>query len=138
VTGVCSTSNLEWVQSLGADHVIDYTKEDVTDQDETYDIIFATVGKIFYSDCEKLLKDRGCFLMAVAGVPQFLLMLWTSLTSKKKAVGDVAEFTKEDLNIVKELVEKGFLKPIIDRRYSLEEIVETHRYVDRGHKMEML
>ncbi len=134
VTGVCSTSNLEWVKSIGADRVIDYTKEDFADQDETYDIIFDTVGKIFYTDCKKSLKDDGRFLMAVAGIPQFLLMLWTSMRSKKKAIAGVAEFTKEDLNVVKELIEKGLVKPIIDRRYPLEEIVEAHRYVDGGHK----
>ena len=134
VTGVCSKSNVEWVKSMGADRVIDYTTENFTDQDKTYDIIFDTVGKIFYGDCKKSLKDNGRFLMAVAGIPQFLLMFWTSIMSNKKAIGGVAEFSKEDLNFIKELVERGLVQPIIDRHHSLENMVQAHRYVDEGHK----
>lgn len=134
VTGVCSTSNVEWVEALGADNVIDYTKEDFTHHDVTYDIIFDTVGKITFTDCKAALKQNGRFLMAVGDVPKFLQVLWTSVTSSKKAVAGVAVFTKKDLNFVKELVEEEKLKPIIDRSYTLEQIAEAHRYVDKGHK----
>ena len=134
VTGVCSSSNSELVRSLGADRIIDYTQEDFTRNGKKYDIIFDTVGKVTYSKCKTSLKENGRFLMAVAGIPQFLLVLWTSLFSRKKAMAGVAVFKKEDLNFVKELVEQGKLRPVIDRRYPFEQMVEAHRYVDMGHK----
>ncbi len=134
VTGVCSSSNAVLVKSLGADKVIDYTKEDFTQNGEKYDIIFDTVGKVTYTQCKDSLKENGRFLMAVAGIPQFLLVLWTSLFSRRKAVAGVAVFKKEDLNFIKELVEQGKLKPVIDRSYPFEQMVEAHRYVDKGHK----
>lgn len=134
VTGVCSTSNVEWVKALGADTVIDYTKEDFTRQNVTYDIIFDTVGKITFSDCKAALTPKGRFLMAVAGAPQWLQVLWTAVAGSKKAVAGVAVFTKKDLNFVKELIEEEKLKPVIDRKYTLEQMAEAHRYVDKGHK----
>lgn len=134
VTGVCSTSNVELVKSLGADKVVDYTKEDFTQNEESYDIIFDTVGKVTYSQCKDSLKENGRFLMAVAGIPQFFLVLWTSMFSSKKAVAGVAVPTKEDLKFVKQLMEDGNLKTVIDRSYTLEKITEAHRYVDKGHK----
>ncbi len=134
ITGVCSTSNVEWVKALGADTVIDYTKENFTRQGVTYDIIFDTVGKITFSNCKAALKPKGRFLMAVAGAPQWLQVLCTSVTGSKKAVAGVAVFTKEDLNFVKELIEEEKLKPVIDRKYTLEQMAEAHRYVDKGHK----
>lgn len=134
VTGVCSTSNLELVKSLGADKVIDYTKEDFTKGGETYDIIFDTVGKTSFSRCKSSLKQNGRCLLAVAGVPHFLQMLWTSMIGSKKVVCGVAVFTKEDLIFVKELIEAGKIKSVIDRRYPLEQTAEAHSYVDKGHK----
>ncbi len=134
VTGVCSTSNLELVKSLGADNVIDYTKEDFTKGGETYDIIFDTVGKTSFSRCKSSLKQNGRCLLAVAGVPYFLQMLWTSMIGSKKAVCGVANFTKEDLIFVKELIEAGKIKSVIDRRYPLEQAAEAHSYVEKGHK----
>lgn len=134
VTGVCSTSNVEWVKALGADWVIDYTKEDFTQQDGLYDIIFDTVGKITFSGSKSALKPKGLLLMAAANVPQFLQVLWTSVASNKKAVAGIAVFTKKDLKFVRELIGEEKLKPIIDRHYPLERMAEAHRYVDKGHK----
>lgn len=135
VTGVCSTSNVDWVKTLGADAVIDYTKENFTRQDQTYDIIFDTVGKITFSDCKGALKSNGRFLMASpAGVLHWFQVLWTAMAGSKKAMAALAVFTKEDLNFVKELIEEEKLKAVIDREYALEQMVEAHRYVDKGHK----
>ncbi|UCE74628.1 MAG: NAD(P)-dependent alcohol dehydrogenase [Methanomassiliicoccales archaeon] len=112
VTGVCSTSNLELVKSLGADSVIDYTKSDFTKSGGTYDVIFDAVGKTSRSRCKGLLGKNGTFIN-------------TNGLSKIKV---------EDLNFLKELIERGKLKPVIDRTYTIDQIVEAHRYVDKGHK----
>ncbi|HBC79645.1 MAG TPA: NAD(P)-dependent alcohol dehydrogenase [Bacteroidales bacterium] len=135
VTGVCSTTNLELVKSLGADKVIDYTKVDFTKNGQTYDIIFDTVGKSPFSGCVKSLKRKGTYLRAVhLTVPSIVRGLWTSMTSSKKVIGGVATERKENLVFLKKLIEDGKLKPVIDKHYPFEQIVEAHRYVDRGHK----
>ena len=139
VTGVCSTTNLELVKSLGADKVIDYTKEDFTKTGQTYDIIFDAVGKSSFSRCKSSLKQRGIYLTTVAGLVDLLQVLWTSKIGGKKAkiafaaLRPAGEITK-DLIFVRERMEAGKLKPVIDRRYPLEQTAEAHRYVEKGHK----
>ena len=135
VTGVCSLTNLELVKSLGADKVIDYANEDFTQSSETYDIIFETVGKTLVSRCKSSLKQKGIYITCVS-VPQVLVqVLWTSMTGSKKVIGGTASIEKaEDLIFLKELIEAGKIRSVIDKRYPLEQIAEAHRYVEKGHK----
>jgi NADPH:quinone reductase-like Zn-dependent oxidoreductase len=134
VTGVCSTANVELVASLGADRVIDYTREDFTRNGHVYDIIFDTVAKTSFAACKDSLKPKGVYLASAGGLPEFGQMAWTSLTGGKKVKAGVSSERQEDLQFIKELVETGQFKPAIDRVYPLEEIVAAHRYVDQGHK----
>ena len=139
VTGVCSTGNLELVESLGADKVIDYTTEDFTKTGQTYEIIFDAVGKSSFSRCKGSLKQRGVYLSTVLTVAILFQMLWTSKIGCKKAMivftglRPSSEKTK-DLIFLKELAEAGRIKPVIDRRYPLEQTPEAHSYVEKGHK----
>ncbi|MGZ7160193.1 MAG: zinc-binding dehydrogenase, partial [Methanobacterium sp.] len=113
VTGVCSTTNLEWVKDLGADNVIDYTKEDFTQNGVKYDVIFDAVGKSSSSRSKRSLNEKDIFLSVLGS------------SDKEKT---------EDLIFLKELIENGKIKTAIDRTYPLENIVEAHRYVEKGHK----
>jgi NADPH:quinone reductase-like Zn-dependent oxidoreductase len=131
VTGVCSTTNLELVKSLGADKVIDYTKEDFTKNGETYDIVFDAVGKTSFSRCKNSLTQEGAYLHTVMLATQ---ERWLSMTSGKKIVGKTAVENIENFIFLKELLETGKIKSVIDRCYPLEQMVEAHRYVDKGHK----
>lgn len=138
VTGICSTVNLEMVKSLGADIVIDYTKEDFTQNGQAYDIIFDTVGKRSFPLCKNSLKPKGKYLDA-HGLSTVFHMFWTSLFSHKKAIFTTtyirpARAIKEDLYVLKELVEARELKPVIDRRYLLAQTAEAHRYVETERK----
>ena len=134
VTGVCSTANVELVRSLGASHVIDYTKEDFTQNGETYDVIVDTVGTAPFSRSKASLKERGRLLMVLGGLPDMLLIPWVSMTSSKKVIAGPAAGRAEDLRFLAGLAEAGEFKPVIDRRYPLEQIAEAHRYVDTGRK----
>lgn len=134
VTAVCSTANVEMVKSLGADRVIDYKKEDFTRSGQVYDVIYDAVGKTSFAQCKELLAPQGRYLAPVAGIPEFLQMLSTSMTSGKKVIGGVALQRQEDLNFLSGLVESGQLKPVIDRSYPLEQIAEAHGYVETGRK----
>jgi len=135
VTGVCSMANVELVKTLGADKVIDYTTEDFTRNSETYDIIFdMVVGKDSFSRCKGALKPNGLYLAGAGGLKAFAQMAWTSMTGGKKVIAGMAPDRKEDLVFLKELIEAGKIKPVIDRRYPLEQMVEAHQYVDTGRK----
>jgi len=139
VTGVCSTTNLELVKSLGADKVIDYTKEDFTKTGQTYDIIFDAVGKSSFSRCKGSLTQKGVFLATVATLATFLQILWTSKIGSKKAMFSATGLrpVPERLIFLKELnelIEAGKIKSVMDRCYPLEQIAEAHKYVEKGHK----
>ncbi len=134
VTGVCSTTNLELVKSLGADKVIDYTKEDFTKSGQTYDIIFDAVGKRTFSECKSSLKQRGIYLNTVLTIPLLLQMLWTSKIGSKKAIFTMPPLPTKDLIFLKDLIEAGKVRSVIDRRYPLEQIAEAHGYAETGHK----
>jgi NADPH:quinone reductase-like Zn-dependent oxidoreductase len=134
VTGVCSTKRLEFVKSLGAQRVIDYTREDFTQNGETYDLIFDVLGKGSFSRVKHSLKPNGILLFASFKMKQLIQMLWTSMVGGKKVICAIAPGSVEDLNSVKELIEAGKIKAIVDRCYPLEHVAEAHRYVEQGHK----
>jgi NADPH:quinone reductase-like Zn-dependent oxidoreductase len=139
VTGVCSSSNVDWVQKLGADHVIDYTLEDFARHGKQYDIIFDAVGKSSFTKCKSSLREDGVFLEAGMKFGVILSVLWTSMFGKKKAKIHATGLRptverKKDLFLLKELMEQGHIQPVIDRKYSMEDIVDAHAYVDTGRK----
>lgn len=134
VTAVCSTGKLELVKSLGADKVIDYTKEDFTKRSEIYDVIFDVSGKASFSGCIKSLSKTGTLLHAVAAPAVSIRMKWASITSGRKMVGGGPDPNAWDLMFLRDLIASGKIKPVIDRGYPLEQIVEAHRYVDTGYK----
>ncbi len=134
VTGVCSTTNLEMVKSLGTDRVIDYTKEDFTKIGETYDVIFDAVSKSSFPQCKNSLKAEGLYLVTLPKLEVLLQMLWTSKTGSRKVKMEGAPAKLENLLFLKELMETGQLKTVIDRRYPLEQTAEAFRYVEKGHK----
>jgi NADPH:quinone reductase-like Zn-dependent oxidoreductase len=134
VTAVCSTANQEWVKDLGADKMIDYKKEDFTKSGETYDLIFDAVGKLSILGSMKALKEDGVFLDAVGMLRRGIQGKLATMGNNKRVLGDTATGKLEDLEFLKELIEEGKLKPVIDRRYRLEDIAEAHRYVETGRK----
>jgi NADPH:quinone reductase-like Zn-dependent oxidoreductase len=134
VTGVCSTGNLELVKSIGAGKAIDYTKDDFTQNGETYDIIVDTAGTAPFSRSRGSLKEGGRLLLVLGTLPDLLQMPWVSLTSGKKVIAGPVSGGAEDLIFLARLAESGQFKPVIDRRYAFERIVEAHRYVDTGRK----
>ena len=136
VTGVCSTSNMDLVKSLGADKVIDYTKGDFTKNGETYDVIFDTVNKMSISESLQTLKIYGTLILSAAGLSETLQGTLASITSSKKieVLTGIISHSAEDINFLKTLIEAGQLKPVIDKTYTLEQMVEAHTYVEKGHK----
>jgi NADPH:quinone reductase-like Zn-dependent oxidoreductase len=134
VTAVCSTSNCDWVKDLGADQMVDYKKEDFTKSGETYDAIFDAVGKLSLFCSMKALKEDGVFLDAVHMMRRGVQAKFATMRSDKRILGGTATGLVEDLVFMKELVETGTIKPVIDRTYPLEEVAEAHRYVETGRK----
>jgi NADPH:quinone reductase-like Zn-dependent oxidoreductase len=134
VTGVCSTSNMELVRSLGADKVIDYTKEDFTGNGETYDVIFDTVNKLSVPKSLKSLNRKGILLLSAAEMPQMTRGLLASITGSRKVKMGVTRQTAADISFLKKVIEEGKMKSVIDRTYPLEAMAEAHAYVEKGHK----
>lgn len=134
VTAVCSGANVEMVKSLGADRVIDYTKEDFTENAETYDLIFDVVGATTFDRCQKSLKPQGVFLSCIMGLPDVARSLWTSVNGGKKMRGGVAINNPERMSFIAKLTAARKLKPVLDRSYPLERVAEAFKHVERGHK----
>lgn len=135
VTAVCSAGNADLVRSIGADHVIDYKKEDFTKSGKIYDIIFDTQGKTPFYRSLRSLSNNGSYLLAVAiNFKSMLNMLVAKLISKKNVIGGVAHEHRKDLELLRDLVASGKISPVIDRVYTLDQIAEAHRYVEIGHK----
>ena len=134
VTGVDHTVKLDMLRSIGADHVIDYTKEDFTKNGQTYDVILDTINKSPFSRSLRSLTENGTYLNANPGLLGRVRMRWPAKNSSKRVITWTAGYTVDNLLAVKELIESGTIRPIIDRTYPLEQIAEAHRYVDSGHK----
>ncbi len=134
VTGVCSTANIALVKSLGADEVIDYTKESFTQNGVKYDVIFDTVRTISVSRSLKSLNRNGFMILSAAGIQEMLQGLWISTTRSKKVITGVIAHKAADIIFLKELIVAGMFKPVIDKNYSLDQIADAHSYVEQGHK----
>jgi NADPH:quinone reductase-like Zn-dependent oxidoreductase len=134
VTAVCNTKNLELVRSLGADQVIDYTLEDFTKNGQRYDVIFDAVGKVSFKRCHDSLEPGGQYL-PTDGSENLVLALWTPRFGGRKVVFPIPpRQTKKDVLLLKELIETGKYRPVIDRCYPLEDVIEATRYVETGQK----
>ena len=133
VTGVCSTRNVDFVKSLGAKRVIDYTRDDFTQANELYDIVFDTAGKSSFAACRGTLASGGRYV-ATTGLANYVLAFCTRLGPGKRVVTGMSVDKSEALPYLRSLIEDGRLRIVIDRCYSMEDIVEAHRYVDSGHK----
>ena len=134
VTGVDRSGKLNMLRTIGADHVIDYTQEDITKRAEIYDVIFDVMGKSSFSGSVRSLKQNGRYLLGNAGLSQMVRGRWTSIRSSKKVIIGAANQKNQDLLFLKALIEAGKMKSVIDRRYPLEQIAEGHRYVDTEQK----
>jgi len=135
ITAVDSTIKMDLLRSIGADHVVDYTKQSVAEIGETFDVIFEVVSKPLFSKHVKLLTQNGCYLMANPGFPQLVLGTWIRLTSKKKVIYGAGSGSGKDLDTLRELIEAGKIRPIIDRCYPFEQMVEAHRLAESGNKI---
>jgi NADPH:quinone reductase-like Zn-dependent oxidoreductase len=136
VTAVCNTKNVELLQSLGADQVIDYTTQDFTKTGQLFDFVFDSVGKSSFGQCKPLLNKKGIYISTELGKKSenIFLALFTPILGGKKVLFPIPKISKEDVILLKELVESGQYKPVIDRIYSLEQIVEAYKYVETGQK----
>lgn len=134
VTGVCSPAKIDYVKSLGADRVIDYTREDFTRSGQVYDVIFDTVGKSSISRSRRSLRGDGYYLLATFSLPMIAQALWFSRFSKQHYEYGALEEHTEDLIFLQEQVEAGVIKPVVDRCFPLDQAAEAHRYVESGRK----
>jgi len=136
VTAVCSTTHVDLVKSLGADEVIDYTQQDFTQINKLFDTVFDAVGKSSFGKCKRLLKNQGVYMSTELGYMSQnpFLALITPLLGGKKVLFPIPTISKEDVNFFKELAETNAFKPVIDRRYTFDQIVEAYRYVETGMK----
>jgi NADPH:quinone reductase-like Zn-dependent oxidoreductase len=134
VTGVCSTKNTELVKSLGADKIVDYTKQDFATTSDTYDIIFDAVGKSSFAHCMNILNNRGKYVVTVMSLRNIILSFLTKHGNKKRVIFAMSLNKTGALNFIRTLIEEGRLKTIIDRQYPLEELPLAHEYVEKGHK----
>ncbi len=139
MTAVCDTARIELVHSLGADRVVDYTKEDFTKIDDTFDFVFDSVGKSSFFACERLLKPGGVFIGTDLGpyASNVTLAWWTSAFGSykgKRMLFPMPKHTKKDIELFTKLMEEGKFKPVVDRTYALEEIVEGFQYVESQQK----
>ncbi|MBA3706153.1 MAG: NAD(P)-dependent alcohol dehydrogenase [Bacteroidetes bacterium] len=137
VTAVCNKKNIELVKSLGADIVIDYQKEDFTKTEKKFDFIFDAVGKSSFGKCKPILKKKGIYISTELGknAQNILFALITPLFGGRKVLFPIPTINKEDVLFLKDLVEKGAFKPVIDRHYKLEQIIEAYKYVESGQKI---
>jgi NADPH:quinone reductase-like Zn-dependent oxidoreductase len=134
VTAVDSTAKLDMLRSIGADQVVDYTEEDFTERGEIYDVIFDVVGTISFSRTARSITQNGIYLLANPMKSQMVRGPWARMTSGKKVIMETASGTLEDLIFLRELIEAGMIKTVVDRSYPLEQIAEAHRYVETGQK----
>lgn len=134
VTGVCGAPRMAYVRALGADHAIDYTREDFTQSGAQYDLIFDILGRSSFARCKDSLKTGGLYLLASFKTKALLQMLWTSLGGDKKVVCALASEQPGDLERIKELIEAGKFRAIVDQQFMAEEAAAAHRYVEEGHK----
>jgi len=134
VTAVCSSANTDLVRSLGADHVLDYTRVDFLTVTEKWDVIFETVNKIRVGTIARLVKKDGILILGSALIKEMLHGAWLSMTRRCKVIMGTNKPTYADMEILRQLMESGTIKPVIDRIYPLEQMIEAHRYVDSGRK----
>jgi NADPH:quinone reductase-like Zn-dependent oxidoreductase len=134
VTAVDSAEKLAMLRSIGADHVIDYTREDFTRRRETYDVIIDVIGKSSFSGSLRALKPNGRYILGNASLSARIRGRWNSRTLGKKVITAIARYKAEYYTCLTDLIEAGKIQPVIDRRYSLEQTADAHRYVEQGHK----
>jgi len=134
VTAVCSGAKSELVKGLGADHIIDYTRQSLSEANQRFDVIFDTMGKSPYAESLSVLKPYGIYLLANPTLRQQLRSYWTRLVTDQRTTCQLAHNSTEDVNYLKQLIEQGKLRVVVDRCYPMEQIVEAHHYVEQGHK----
>lgn len=135
VTAVCSGKNHPLMEELGADHSIDYTKEDFTTKGEQYDIVLEVVGKVHSTHCLKAVKKGGTLLLVSGDLPQYFLMPWQNLFTGKRVKAGVTPERQEDIQVIADMVLAGELKAVIDSTYPLEKTAEAHAFAEKGHKV---